>query len=212
MNDERTETRRHAVTHAAAALIAAVVVSAASAAFAQATGTISCSLVGAHTDQGHGIAFRPFIGSDPRSVRVRATNTDSACDDSGVSGAKRPMQAVAAKFIGKMLDTTCANFTSAPQFTAKASVKVRWQYVGAYGRRHTSGASKALLASAAFDGGSNALVLTTAPISRGDFLGETMTLHLGIDTDAASFNSECVNADIVGLSFGQLNPSSIDVQ
>jgi hypothetical protein len=144
-------------------------------------------------------------------VRIKATNTDSSCDDSGVTGIPTDISNVAVKFTAKLPNGTCADLTGTPQFE-HGRVKVKWQRVSPSGRLSTVAVSKALLATASFDSGSNALILATQPIAKGGFVGATMTLHLGIDADAATFNETCTHAQSVGLSFGQTNSSSIDAQ
>ncbi len=178
------------------------------------TGTISCSVVAtANPTRERGFHFRPFVGSVPTPVvRVRATNTDSACDASGVTGGKAPIIGVALTFSGKLSNETCAVLTSSPQFE-NGRVKLKWQSLTPAGHRKTVAVSNADLATASFDVGSSALVLTTQPIAGGAFVGATATLHLGFDMDAATFNSQCAGgASFVSMPFGQFNPSTVDVQ
>ena len=73
--------------------------------------------------------------------------------------------------------------------------------------------SRANLASASYDGSSDALILVTQPIATGAFRGATATLHLGFDY-ATAFKEICDGhgSAFVAMPFGDTNPSSVDVQ
>jgi hypothetical protein len=178
------------------------------------SGTISCSIVaGADPNESQGIKFRPFITGDPlRTVGVRVKNNHSACDNSNVVGGNGPITEIAFQFVGSLPDGSCASLTSTPQFS-KGLVKVRWRGLNPAGRPRTLAVSKATLASASFDGGSAALILTTQPISKGAFLGGVITAHLGFDMDVTDFNTFCSGgAKFVSMPYGAINPSTLDVQ
>ncbi len=177
---------------------------------AQPTGTISCSIAGPASvqDPKHAIFFRPAISSTARGVRLVAVNGSSACDDSGVTGDALPITTVALKFSGKLLSATCGSLTSAPEF-ASGHVTVRWQGLNPEGRKRTVAASRAKLASASYDAGTNALTLVMQPIASGAFVGGTITLALGFDIDAATFNANC--GVYVAMPFGVANPSIVGV-
>ena len=178
------------------------------------TGTISCSVAAAgSTTKPTGFFFSPYMNADPRNLRVRAKNLTSTCDASGVVGGKAPIVGVELKFSARMINGSCASFISAPEFQ-KGQVKLRWLGLNPSGRPMTVGVSSVKLASASYDSGSKAVILITQPIAKGAFAGATASLHLGLDYPEV-FESQCDVGGVggyVAMPFGELNPSTVDVQ
>jgi hypothetical protein len=191
----------------AAALLAMAFPTCASAGNPALTGTISCTVEGTQPGHNLGFIFRPSLGSVPRRVHIAARNDESACDGAGVTGGP-PIGSVELKFAGKLLEGTCAEFTDTAQYV-NARVKLKWLAADT-GKKVA--VSRAALASASFDGPSNAVVLTTAPITFGAFAGETATLRLGLVLDAATMNADCSSEAFVGMAFGIGHPATVDVQ
>jgi len=173
------------------------------------SGTISCDVSAATADK-DGFQFRPYIGTDPRNVRLKATNTTSTCDISNVVDGKAPIVGVKIKVSGKMPDATCTTFTSA---TAVEKGKVQLKWIGLNPSNHpmTVAVNNLKVVTSGYDSGSNAVILTTGPIEKGAFLGKSVTLHLGLD-DLAGFQAACTTNNILGTVFGNTNPSTVVVE
>lgn len=173
------------------------------------TGTIACSVEGLDSEHNLAIMFRPYLGSQPRPVRIFIRDQPpGSCDDSAVTST-RPIVGVKLKFAGRLPDGTCAELTSAPAFS---NGKVKLQWLTDSPPTRVVAVSKAKLASATFDEPSNALVLTTEPISVGAFAGEIATLHLGVSSDVATLDSQCQHAQFVGWAFGGPHAATVEVQ
>ena len=177
------------------------------------TGTIACAIVSEHS-QTHpsGLLFHPYINAVSRMITVKAKNVDSvSCDATNVTGGKFPITAVRFDLSAKFPDGNCAAFTSAPALE-RGQIKVRWLGPNSQDLLRTVATSKATIATATYDSGSHALILTTAPLD-GAFAGTTATLHLGFDDYIAGVEAGCSETGgLLGLAFGDPNPSSIDVQ
>jgi len=170
------------------------------------SGPITCTIAGSAVG-GDGLLFRPYISDVARPrVKLLVKNSDVTCDDSGVTG-ETGISKITFVLTAKLLNGTCASLTSAPTL-GRAIIAIRWSVGNAFGRLVTV-RSKAPVVSATFDGGSDALVLVTAPIAKGAFAGETMTVRLGLEA-VDQFIANCPMG-ITAQSFGQSNPSTIDI-
>ncbi len=177
------------------------------------SGPITCSVENDDSKYGPvGLLFKPFLNAVPRNVGLKATNGASACDDSGVTGAKGPITTVEFKLTARLSDGTCAGLTGTPQLT-NAKITVRWQGTNPTGRPKTVATSKARIASASYDSGTDVFTLVTEPIYRGAFAGQTATLRLGFDSYVDGLEAGCgTEGGFLGVAFGNTNPSSLEVQ
>jgi len=57
-------------------------------------------------------------------------------------------------------------------------------------------------------GTSITLILVSQPLTKGGFVGQTLTLNVGLDRDAATPLGECATG-ITSLAFGSVTPSSV---
>ncbi len=200
----------------AATLMAGALTSVASAENSPVTGTISCSIASADSSQGPtGIRFHPFIDAEPRLVHVTGTNVESSCDHSGVTGGNAPITEVVFKLTGVMPDGTCAQFITTPTFKNASRIKLQFRGLNP-GDRHAMTVTNAQgdVAAATYDSGSHALTITTGPLKGRGFAGATATLHLGFDPNSniSLVEAGCSTAGTIALGFGQMNPSTLDVQ
>jgi hypothetical protein len=144
-------------------------------------GTASCSLLGR-------VAFRPYLPTvqspSGQSVHLKGKLPSVACDGAGVTGARAPLANARVTFHGVMPEgTDCASFLGSAAIE-KGLVKVRWQGLDA-GRTVSLGASQATIVGGAYDSGSNSFVIETAPITKGSFVGSTLSIALPVDDTSA---------------------------
>jgi hypothetical protein len=177
------------------------------------TGTVSCTALGF---MAFGSPYLPTMNAEPliRPLPFKTTNDSSTCDGSAVAGGKAEISTVDVRLSGKLgADTSCASFLDTVSITGK--VKLRWRGVqprfGFSARNVTVGTSKATIASATYDGGTDSLVLVTNPI-KGAFTNSTVTMHILMG--GATYADLCANNAfrLTGFRFGVDNPLQIDVQ
>jgi hypothetical protein len=170
------------------------------------SGTISCAVTGRY------YFFRPYLPTVPAGPGTRAIRTKiirvpgTACDNAGVTGGRAPISAAEVSLSGRLAaGTTCADFLTSLTFE-KARIKVAWQRFRPDGHRANVATSKAVVASATYDAGSEDMVIVTQPVAKGAFAGSTLTLHLGVG-DPVAFDDQCntLDASYTGLFFGDDN-------
>jgi hypothetical protein len=205
------------VATVAATLLAGALASSASAGTPPVAGTISCSVatyVSAHGPDA--IFFHPSLfGGTPRVVHLAGGNDESSCDNSGVTGGKAPITEVLFKLSGAMPDATCTQFITMPSFkNARVKLRFRGQNPKALNVITVANA-QGDVATTTYDSGSHTLTITTGPLKGRGFAGATATLHLGFDpnTPIDFVEAGCTpDIGVIGLSFGEMNPSTLDVQ
>lgn len=177
------------------------------------TGSVMCSVESDHENYGPaGLFFKPYLNATPRRIRLLAQNYESACDGSNVSGAKAPITNVTFKLTAGLDDATCSVVAGTPQLK-NAKITVRWQGTNPAGRLQTVATSKARIASAFYDSGTDVFTLVTEPIYNGAFAGQTATLRLGFDSYVDAFEAGCSpEGGFLAMSYGETNPSSLEVQ
>jgi hypothetical protein len=203
------------VATVAATLLAGALTSSAWAGNPPVTGTLSCSVASANPPlRPAGILFHPFLNATPRLVHLGGGNDDSSCDNSGVTGGKVPITGVLFKLGGTMLDATCTQLTTTPS-VKNGHVKLQLRGLNPAGHEMTVGNAKADVVTTSYDSGSHTLTITTGPLKGRAFSGATATLHLGFD---ANSNVDVLEAGctpgggLLGMGFGEMNPSTLDVQ
>jgi len=204
------------VATVAATLLAGALTSVAAAENSPVTGTISCSVASflSSARGPGGIRFHPFIDANPRLVHLGGGNDESSCDNSGVTGGKAPITEVLFKLSGVMPDGTCAQLTTTPSFK-NARVKFQFRGINSAGRAMTVTNAHADVVMTSYDSGSHTLTITTEPLKGRGFAGATATLHLGFDPNSGIDFVEAGCSSTTGtiaLSFGEMNPSTLDVQ
>ena len=108
-------------------------------------------------------------------------------------------------------DATCSVVAGTPQLK-NAKITVRWQGTNPAGRLQTVATSKARIASAFYDSGTDVFTLVTEPIYNGAFAGQTATLRLGFDSYVDAFEGGCTpEGGFLAMSYGETNPSSREV-
>ena len=204
------------VATVAAALLVGAFTSSASAGNPPVTGTISCSVatyISAHGPEA--ILFHPFLKGTPRLVHLAGGNDESSCDNSGVAGGKAPIREVLFKLSGVMPDATCTQLTTTPSFkNARVKLKFRGMNPTALNVITVANA-QGNVATTSYDSGSHTLTITTGPLKGSGFVGATATLHLGFDanTPIDFVEAGCTpDTGVFGLSFGEMNPSTLEVQ
>lgn len=177
------------------------------------SGTISCAMASdCSKAQPCGLSLLPYMNAEPRSTTVKVRKNDSlSCDATNVVGGKGPITVARLDLTAKLPHGSCAAFTSGPALQ-RGKVKVQWRGPNPAGRLWTVANSQATIATATYDADSHALLVTTPPL-RGAFSGTTLTLRLGFDAYIDVVEAGCENASgFLGLSFGDPNPSTLDVE
>jgi hypothetical protein len=166
------------------------------------SGTIACSLDGF-------LAFRPYLPlvlfSPPlnKPIRLVSSHISGACDSSGVVGGVTPITETEVQLRGALAaGSTCLDLESAVSLL-KTKMKVRWKGVR-NGHLVTVATSHALVTSGSYDSGSNAFVLTTAPITKGAFLGSTLTWRFAWG-DFDDHHRICTTLDAAYSGFSSAN-------
>lgn len=136
-------------------------------------GTTSCDATGR-------FEFGPYLPLVPspsgRTVRVKGKLRSSTCDGTDVTGGRAPLRIANVTLRGIMpAGTDCASLLDSVAF-AKSTVTVKWQGLNDAGNFASLGASKATIASASFDSGSERFRIVTAPIAKGAFAGSTVSI------------------------------------
>lgn len=181
-----------------------------SAAASPVSGTIACSL------DGH-LAFRPYLplllSSSPlnKPIRLVSSHISGTCDAAGVVGGGTPIIETEVQLRGAMAaGSTCVDLVNTASLL-KTKLKVRWKGIR-NGHAVTVATSHALVTSASYDSGSNALILTTAPITKGAFLGSTLTWRFGWG-NVDEYNRVCttIDAGFSGLTSNNGLPWTLEV-
>ncbi len=176
-------------------------------------GTISCSIFSdVNSVHPKGILFRPRIDATPRNLGISVTNLGSSCDAAGVLGGKAPITGVSFKLTGHLPNGTCAALTSPIPAFENARLLVSWRGVNAAGKFFTVSKSRAHIAFATYDSGTHTLTFITEPLTGPAFIAKTLKLHLGFDSYADLFEAGCPSIGFVAQGFGNVVPSSIEVQ
>ncbi len=174
------------------------------------TGAISCVTEG---ELFYRTPYLPGPLSAPltKPLHVRGKTESAVCDASGVSGGKFPILIVEGRLSGKLAPgASCESFLGTVPLTGHVKLRWRGNKLGTY---VTVGTSKATVASAAFDGGTESWVLVTNPIKNGAFAGSIVTMRFHM-YDAASFAESCATIPFRFTSWRATadNPWTIDVQ
>ena len=177
-------------------------------------GTIGCSVFSVASSRPTGILFHPPINDVPRTIRIKATNNGSSCDNSLVTGGKVPITGVAIKFTARMSDGTCGTLTSPTPPLENARLTLKWRGVTPTGHFVTVATSRAKILEASYDpDNDHALFLETEPLTGNAFVGSTLCLSLGFDDFVEVFEAGCPSASgFASQGFGNTNPASLDVQ
>lgn len=177
------------------------------------SGTISCAIASDCSEmQPCGLLLYPYMDEEARRITVKVKGNESlSCDATNVVGGKGPITIARLDLTAKLPDGNCVAFTSGPALE-RGRIKVQWRGPTSAGRVRTVATSKADIATATYDIGSHALILTTTALE-GAFAGTTLTLHFGFDAYIDTVEAGCGNASgFLGLSFGDPNPSTLEVQ
>ncbi len=158
-------------------------------------GTASCNLQGR-------VDFRPYLplveSPSGRTVRFKGKLPSVACDGGGVTGGRAPLDGSIVTLRGVMPEgTDCSSLLDAVGIQ-KGVVNVKWRGVDA-GRTVLLGTSKATVAGASFDSGSNSFVIVTAPIAKGAFTGSTLSIAMPLG-DISEYMRICNLPDGGGFS------------
>lgn len=198
--------RKIAAFAAAALAVSAIGVGPAGAtAAAPITGTISCSgFTGT-------VTATPGVSStaSTKAVKVKAAGAATSCDNSNVAGGKAPITAATIKVSGSLpVGATCTSLVN-PVFL-KTKIQVKFQGLNPSNKLMTVAVDNSFLASASLDG-NFALNLVTQPILKGAFVGQTLTLKLGID-NVAGLATACTSpTGVTSLTFGHDNPAASSI-
>jgi hypothetical protein len=173
------------------------------------TGTIACSITGS-------LGFRPYLPlvlGPPltKPTRLIASHLTGLCDPSGVVGGVGPIASADLELRGAMAPgSTCLDFLNTASLE-KTKMKIRWKGTR-NGRIGVIERSQALLASGSYDSGSNTFMLVTAPITKGAFLGSTLTMRIPMG-DPDEYERICTRIEGAFSSFNAsaANPWTIEV-
>jgi hypothetical protein len=172
-------------------------------------GTALCSIAGDIRFPAHGLSNTP--STKPVGIKINKPNRSSSCDGSGVTGAAAPVVGVVLQLNGHLhKGATCDGLWSAPQFDT-TTLHVQWlgQKAGSTKVKPVA-SSNGHAATVSYDAATNALNITSTPLT-GAFAGETLTLHLGLDTTAAAAHTDCTTGALAGTAFGVGNPATVSV-
>jgi len=180
----------------------------------QPTGTISCSIASGdeHSWPYTGFEFHPGLTGIPKTQTARVTDTQSSCDNSGITGGSAPITEVSFRLTGKLREATCASFFSSASTLDKGKIKIRWVGLNPAGNRMTVATSKATVASASYDDGTDTMTIVTDPIDTGAFVDQVATLHLAFQGDLDLYSS-CIDENMTvryAIYGGEL--STLEVQ
>jgi hypothetical protein len=172
-------------------------------------GTATCSIAGDIRFNANGLTNTP--SKSPVGIKINKPNRSASCDGSGVTGAKAPISAIALQLNGHLhKGSTCDGTWSSPQFDT-TTLHVQWLGMKAGSTKlKPVASSNGHAATVTYDAGTNAFDITSTPLS-GAFAGETLTLHLGLDTSAALIHTICTNGGSKGSSFGVTNSATVSV-
>ena len=168
-------------------------------------GTINCSMAGTLT------LNHPLSNTaGTKAIKIKGTATGTSCDNSGVTvgTGKEPITAVAVKISGSLpVGATCVSL-AAPAF-GKTKIQAKFQGLNPKGKLSTVTVDNTFLATASVSVGTTiTLSLVSQPLTKSGFVGQTLTLNLGLDQDAATLLGACATG-ITSLAFGSVTPSSV---
>lgn len=153
---------------------------------------------------------KPILLKAPAKIVLGApAKLLGTCDPSGVVGAA--VVGADVHLSGAFAPgSNCQNLVDSVSLE-KTVLKVRWTTV-TDGHPRVVGTSRAPVTNGAFDSGLNAFVLTTAPLTKGPFLGSTLTLQFPIG-DLAEYNRICSTVDggFSALQAGSAGPWTLEV-
>ncbi len=167
------------------------------------TGTISCTMAGT-LSLNHPLSNT----AGTKAIKIKGSASGTSCNTTGTSGGKFPVSGITVKLGASLpVGATCASLTS-PTFT-KNKVQVKFLGLNPSNKLATVAVDNTTIATAALTSASPVvLTLTTAPITKGGFVGQTLSLNVGLDTDAATLLADCATG-ITSLAFGNTTPSSV---
>lgn len=170
-------------------------------------GTASCNLQGR-------LDWRPYLPlvqtPSGRSVRFKGKLPSVACDGADVSGGNAPLSSAIVKLRGIMPEgTDCASLLGSVG-TEKGVLQVKWLGPNSAGRMVSLGASKATVASTAYDSDSESFVIVTAPIAKGAFAGSTLTVAMPLG-DISEYTRVCNLPEGGGYSSFNWGPPTVGV-
>lgn len=180
--------RRIALVASAATLaFASLGIGAANGAVPPPTGKIHCTLSGTAT-------LTPALTSTPstKAIKLKATGTLSACDNSGVTGGKAPITAGTIKVSGSIpVGQTCLGLLTPVLGPTKTQVK--WQGLNPAGKPMTVAVDKTTVASITLSFTPIGFKLVSAPITKGAFSSapnNTITSNVVLD-EGANLLTDC---------------------
>ncbi len=171
------------------------------------SGTVDCTIAGLGN-------IKPPLNNTPSTKKlvISGSATSSSCDNSGVTGGKGPIAAVAIKFSLTEPDTgyTCTNYDLGYD---KSKLQVKWQYLNPAGHLRTLAVNNTTIAEFSVVSIDPVVVykVVSAPITKGAFAGSTITLFTALDDSYPTLIAQCNGAGISAFGFGHINSSSASV-
>ena len=163
---------RIALVLAAAGALASLGAAPAGAGGSPPSGTIMCGLSGSATFKQPVPPTTPATTTNKLTVKKAAADM---CANGGVTGGKAPITGAQVSLLGTIpVGFDCQLITMPPQFT-KSKVKIKWTDMAG----KTVAVSKTTVASISVAGSGYQLV--TAPITKGGFVGATVTAQVNVD-------------------------------
>ena len=186
------------------------------------SGTLVCPT----TDEGTIMPPLPAFTQSARISKVKVHGAESPCDHSAATGGRHPIDLALVTWTGRLpRGSSCETEFSEPPVEGQpvpttldmGMIHVRWLalVVGPTGRHSLRliGTTSVPIASVEIvEDPSYALRIKSAPISRGPFLGEVITLH-EIFASFSELFSECTSPSgrVSRLDFGEGEPSTLTV-
>jgi hypothetical protein len=199
--------RKVTVIAVVAVLVVGIAATQAQAAYPKLTGTITCdAFVGSLT-------LKPPLSftESTKPIKIKGTAEATNCDSSGVSGGKAPVTGAKVKTLATLpKGTSCGNILSTP-FT-KSVLDVAWRGTNASDRGFTVGKNHTTVSSFVLTSTEPVTYdITGAPKQKGDFIQQTITLHLELDGEYEDAIEECNGSGIAELHFGEEYHPTISV-
>jgi len=174
------------------------------------SGTLACGGVEGQLVFPNGLPTVNHSGP-PRASKIKLKRAiTNGCDTSGVTGGRFPITAAHVSLDGRTEDgETCGDFLGTLDLQ-KSKVTVKWRGFNNYARPLTIATSKATIASAVYDPGSERLVIVTNPVAKGAFAGSTVTLRVSFPE---TFEGNCttIDASYAWFEIGSDGTSTIEV-
>jgi len=168
-------------------------------------GSESCAISGTLTLK------RPLTNTaSAKPIKVKGVASASSCNSASQTGGKGPITGAAIKIIGSLpAGASCTTLINPVFLTTK--VQAKWLYTNTRGKPATDGVDNTLLANAVLVNANNPVEIQfiTLTLSKGPFVGQTITLNLALDDHSATLLGECGGTGITSLAFGSVNASSI---